>query len=114
MRLRGLTTLRGGEFLMQKRASNAYHSHYLILLVAVYYSSEQAVGFIVTKKVGNAVIRNKIKRRLRVMVQHLLNEMAIVGCSYIFIPRQTACYCGFNDLKEEVLCCLRRASCLKF
>lgn len=45
------------------------------------------VGFTATKKVGNAVIRNRVKRRLREVARELLPELGQSGVDYVFIAR---------------------------
>lgn len=45
------------------------------------------VGFTATKKIGNAVTRNKAKRRLRELAHHLLPQYGIAGHDYVFIAR---------------------------
>ncbi|MEE2745912.1 MAG: ribonuclease P protein component [Pseudomonadota bacterium] len=53
------------------------------------------VGYTVTKKVGKAVIRNRIRRRLRASVNEVLPVYAIDGRDYVFIGRRRAakrCY----------------------
>lgn len=102
MRLKGLITLTGADFLRQKKFSKAYYSRNLTLLFATYREEGQGVGFILTKKVGKAVIRNKIRRRLRDIAQRSLPELGKNGFSYIFIPKSTACNCSFSELVHEV------------
>lgn len=45
------------------------------------------VGFTATKKIGNAVIRNRSKRRLRELARSLLPEYGLAGHDYVFIAR---------------------------
>ena len=45
------------------------------------------VGFTATKKIGNAVIRNRAKRRLREIARELLPEFGLLGYDYVFIAR---------------------------
>ena len=45
------------------------------------------VGFTATKKIGNAVMRNRAKRRLREAARLLLPDLASPGFDYVFIAR---------------------------
>ncbi|MGB3457342.1 MAG: ribonuclease P protein component [Litorimonas sp.] len=44
-------------------------------------------GVTATKRIGNAVIRNRAKRRLRVVARTLLPELGRPGHDYVFIAR---------------------------
>ena len=46
------------------------------------------VGFTVTRKVGNAVVRNRVKRRLRALAQTQLAAVAQPGSDYVLIGRR--------------------------
>jgi ribonuclease P protein component len=45
------------------------------------------IGFTATKKLGNAVTRNRAKRRLREAARQMLPLHARPGCDYVFIAR---------------------------
>ena len=47
------------------------------------------IGFTVTKKVGNAVIRNRTRRRLKEAARLLLQDRAIAGVDLVLIGRDT-------------------------
>ena len=44
-------------------------------------------GITASKKIGNAVVRNRAKRRLREIVRHVLSDQAKTGCDYVLIAR---------------------------
>jgi ribonuclease P protein component len=46
-----------------------------------------AVGFTATKKIGNAVVRNRCKRRLREAARQLLPLHGEPGHDYVFVAR---------------------------
>jgi ribonuclease P protein component len=45
------------------------------------------VGFTVTKKIGNAVVRNRMKRRFRALVRENLPGHGIPGADHVLIGR---------------------------
>lgn len=45
------------------------------------------VGYTASKKVGNAVTRNRAKRRLRALARDLLPKLGQDGCDYVLIAR---------------------------
>ena len=46
------------------------------------------LGFTVTKKVGNAVVRNRARRRLRAAAEQVMPEWGLTGHDYVLIGRQ--------------------------
>ena len=63
------------------------------------------IGFTVTKKVGNAVIRNRTRRRLKEAARLLLRESPVSGVDLVVIGRDTTRARPFLDLIDD----LRRA-----
>jgi ribonuclease P protein component len=59
------------------------------------------VGFTVTRKVGNAVERNRIRRRLRAAVERC-GERAQPGCDYVLVARRPAITISFEALVAEL------------
>ena len=55
-------------------------------------------GFTVSKKVGNAVERNRIKRRLKAAVRGLANDQARNDFDYVLIARRAALDAAFTAL----------------
>ena len=48
------------------------------------------MGFTVTKKIGNAVVRNRIKRRFRALARELYPADGVSGADHILIGRSAA------------------------
>jgi len=65
-------------------------------------ASEVRVGFTVTKKMGNAVIRNRIKRRLREACRLALEKYGLAGYDYVIISRHKALSCEFSELQRDM------------
>ena len=59
--------------------------------------------FVTKKKIGNAVNRNKIKRRLRNIVNDAVKELSIkLNYSYLVIAKPTMLNNEFNNIKETL------------
>jgi ribonuclease P protein component len=69
------------------------------------------VGFSVSKKVGKAVVRNRVKRRLREAVRHELPSIR-PGTDLVFIARSAAAEASYWEIAEAVQAALRRAGAL--
>ncbi|MFN7828695.1 MAG: ribonuclease P protein component [Acidobacteriota bacterium] len=62
------------EFRLVYEKGRRYSSPYFNIFVLRTGSSEPRLGLTVTKKIGDAVVRNRCKRRLREIVRHYFNE----------------------------------------
>ncbi len=60
------------------------------------------LGFTTTKKLGNAVVRNRIRRRLREAARLALPEAAHPHHDYVLIGRPDAATIEFETLKREM------------
>ncbi|MEP3232246.1 MAG: ribonuclease P protein component [Hyphomicrobiales bacterium] len=66
------------------------------------------VGFTVTKKVGNAVIRNRVRRRMREAVRVTSSELFQNGHDYVLVGRKEALSVEFNTLCADIESTLKR------
>lgn len=63
--------------------------------------SSSRIGFTVTKRVGNAVVRNRVKRRLREIArQDKAHDQN--GFDYVVIGRKSTITRTFGDLEEDL------------
>lgn len=65
-------------------------------------------GFTVSKKIGTAVERNRVRRRLRELVRRSATGAFEAGHDYVLIGRRAALSLGFEDLTVELSGALRR------
>ncbi len=67
------------------------------------------IGFTASKKVGNAVIRNRAKRRLRAAASQLLPLLGRQGHDYVLVARGTCVARPFADLLNDITSALKSA-----
>ncbi len=66
------------------------------------------VGFTVSKQVGNAVERNRVRRRLREIVRLAASDSMRAGHDYVLIGRRTALTLPFAEMAQQFSSALRR------
>jgi ribonuclease P protein component len=59
-------------------------------------------GVTVTKKIGNAVMRNRMKRRLRALAQALLPVQGQAGADHVLIGRDAGIERDFTTLSADL------------
>ncbi len=67
-------------------------------------------GVTVTKRIGNAVARNRMKRRLRALARELLPALGIAGADHVLIGRETGIERDFALLRQELEAALSRVA----
>jgi ribonuclease P protein component len=65
-------------------------------------------GFTVTKKLGGAVVRNRIRRRLKAAVGLVAPELARANHDYVLVARAAAFERDFDALKKDLERALQR------
>ena len=77
----------------------------IIVQAGPYCLQNIRVGYTASKRVGNAVKRNRAKRRMRAAVAETLAFYGTPGTDYVLIGRaQTTCNTKFEELKDELIC----------
>ena len=63
---------------------------------------QMRVGYTVTKKIGNAVVRNRVKRRFRELAREMLPARGRDGVDYVLIGRNSAVDRDFGKLRNDL------------
>jgi len=66
------------------------------------------VGFTVTKKIGGAVVRNRMKRRFRALAREVVPARGLAGADHVMIGRAKGIERDFSLLKTELAGALDR------
>lgn len=68
------------------------------------------VGFTVTKKIGNAVVRNRCKRRLRALAREVIAAGGRPGADHVLIGRDDTATRDFALMKSDLESALLKAA----
>lgn len=99
------------DFLAMRGAAKAHSASFLMLARENPENGPQArLGLTVTKKLGGAVVRNRIRRRLRAAAREVFPQNAAAGTDYVLVARMAAYDRNFNALLDDMKRALLRLS----
>tara|TARA_B100000242_G_scaffold202531_1_gene146716 strand:- start:289 stop:636 length:348 start_codon:yes stop_codon:yes gene_type:complete len=93
------------EFINSNKKAVRFNSKNLIIQKLKKDKLHPFFGFTVTKKIGTAVIRNKIKRRLKSIIRMLLknqDEYFNKSFNYVLICKKDIVKVSYNELRNEI------------
>ena len=93
-------------------ATSGYANSYLVLYARKNRTSANRVGITVGKKLGHAVVRNRVRRRLR-EVYRLNEQRFLPGWDIVVVARSRAISAGFPQLTKAYLSLAEKAGILR-
>jgi len=97
------------DFVSVYRKGHAWANQLLVLRALPSDLPHHRCGFVVSKRVGKAVVRNRLKRRLR----EGLGPLAVQpGWDLILLARPPAARASYHELREAIVNLLSRARLL--
>jgi ribonuclease P protein component len=100
------------EFARVKSEGTAHRGRTLVLGVLAREEEKQfRVGLVTSKRIGGAVVRNRVRRRLRDIVRTQQGRLRR-GFWFVVIARPAAARASYDALKDEWLRLAERASIL--
>ena len=103
-----ITIKKRSEFIRSNKSSKKIHTQNIIIqkLESKKNDNIPYFGFTITKKIGSAIVRNKIKRRLKSIIRELLkykDKYFDLSFNYILICKKEIVKVSYNDLKNELM-----------
>ena len=89
------------EFKKVYKARKNFWNRNLILYIKRNGTEETRIGVSITRKVGNAVVRNKLKRRIKELNRRYIESLK-EGYDIVIIPKKNAVDLSFKDLESAL------------
>ncbi len=96
------------DFQRVRREGRSWSSPLLVLIAAPNAADHTRFGFAVGKRIGKAVVRNRVKRRLREAVR-LHCEAVAPGWDLVFVAREPILAASFGDIESAICGLMQRA-----
>lgn len=96
------------EFLLTAQKGKKWVADSVVVQSMETDSGEIRFGYTATKKIGNAVVRNRAKRRLRAAVDTIQKSQNLKSADIVFIARDIAPTCDWDKLQKDMIWCLKR------
>lgn len=98
------------QFSRIRTEGKVWVNNLLVLRTLASNEAETRFGFIATRRIGNAVVRNKLRRRLKEILRIAPVKS---GWDLVFIVRKNSVDATFDSLKRAVHNLLRRSNLLE-
>jgi ribonuclease P protein component len=104
--------IRAGEFARMRRDGESFHGKFIVLSVLrVETLAAARIGIVTSRRVGGAVQRNRVRRRLREIVRQAQREI-LNGVWLVLVARPAAAAAEFQALREDWTRLAQRSSIL--
>jgi ribonuclease P protein component len=102
--MRGFSVIRKRSDFLAANRGKRYATPGFVLLVFDRRDDNPDIrlGITITKKVGNAVVRNRMRRRFRELMREMLGEKGKAGADHILIGRDGGIERDFGELRADM------------
>ncbi|MFZ4682558.1 MAG: ribonuclease P protein component [Terrimicrobiaceae bacterium] len=98
------------EFVFVRRKGRSVHGR-LLRVTAARVDGETRFGLVTSRRVGGAVVRNRVRRRLREICR-LHRPQVLPGWLVVVSAKSSAAAAAYEELREEWLLLIRQLSIL--
>ncbi len=99
---------RSADFARVRERGRSWPHALLVLSAGRNEAGDTRFGFIVSRRVGNAVVRNRVRRRLREVVRRHLGQFP-AGWDVVLVARPAIARADFAEIEQAFLQVLSRA-----
>ncbi|MDR1983123.1 MAG: ribonuclease P protein component [Holosporaceae bacterium] len=90
------------DFVRVSKSNFSFRANSVVVLCNFNGLNTHRVGFTASKKIGNAVIRNLCKRRMRAAADIIFTKIGLAGIDYVLIARKSTDSVNWSLLVEEI------------
>ena len=98
------------DFAATRQKGLVFKNQFTVIFVNKNNSQITQIGLSVSKRVGNAVIRNKVKRRLKAILSLIT---IVTGVDILVVARLRASFANYKELNESLLKLTKKADILE-
>ena len=108
--MRGYNIIKKRSDFLAANRGKRYATPGFVLLVKDRQDGDSAIrlGITITKKVGNAVVRNRMRRRFRELAREMLANKGKAGADHILIGRDGGIERDFAELRTDMMRALNK------
>ncbi len=102
--MRGYSIIKKRADFLAANRGKRYATPGFVLLVSDRRDADPAIrlGITITKKVGNAVVRNRMRRRFRELAREMLADKGKAGSDHVLIGRDGGIEKDFAELRADM------------
>lgn len=102
--MRGYSIIKKRSDFLAANRGKRYATPGFVLLVSDRRDEDPEIrlGITITKKVGNAVVRNRMRRRFRELAREMLANKGKAGADHVFIGRDGGIEKDFAELRADM------------
>jgi ribonuclease P protein component len=102
--MRGYSIIKKRSDFLAANRGKRYATPGFVLLVRDRQDGDtvKRLGITITKKVGNAVVRNRMRRRFRELAREMLGDKGKAGADHVLIGRDGGIERDFGELRADL------------
>ena len=97
------------DFRKVYKHGKSFASRYLVMYILNNKSEHSRIGISVSKKVGKAIIRNKVRRRIKEAYRLNIDENVKIGYDIVFIARVAIKDAEYKDIEKSMKHLVKKA-----